>query len=49
MEAALELMSGEEGPDLRALFGTAEPGADRRWQREPTGARGIWRLDRNED
>ena len=31
--------------DLRVLFGTAPDGADRRWQRQPTGAPGAWKLD----
>ncbi len=35
--------------DLRALFGTAEPGVDRVWRREPTGSPGIWKLDGKED
>jgi pimeloyl-ACP methyl ester carboxylesterase len=31
--------------DLRFLFGTAPPGSVRRWNRQPTGIRGVWKLD----
>jgi esterase/lipase superfamily enzyme len=35
--------------DLRTLFGTTPTDADRRWHREPTGSRGIWKLDAKKD